>query len=188
MDAAEQLGRLEELGRIVRQRAAIAMEHGPADTAYFINLHVRDLLDPILLSESSPLAAYAQSIVLEVTERASLAEVPDVMQRIGQLRELGYRIAVDDLGAGYAGLTSFALLEPEFVKLDMSLVRDVHLSRTKSKVVRSMVNLAKDMGMLVVGEGVECIEEAEALVQLGCDFLQGFYYAKPAEPFIEVKF
>lgn len=187
LDAAEQLGRLDELGRIVRLRTALAIPDAKDEPAIFVNLHVRDLLDDSLLSNTSPLAPFSKHVVLEVTERASLAEVPDVQQRIAVLREMGYRIAVDDLGAGYAGLTSFALLEPEFVKLDMSLVRDVHLSKTKSKVVRSMVNLAKDMGMLVVGEGIECVEEGDALVELGCDFLQGFFYARPAPPFPEVQ-
>jgi EAL domain-containing protein (putative c-di-GMP-specific phosphodiesterase class I) len=151
-----------------------------------VNLHVRDLLDDTLLSENSVLAPFAHHVILEVTERASLEEVPDVRQRIGALREMGFRIAVDDLGAGYAGLNSFALLEPEFVKLDMTLVRDLHLSKTKCTVVRSMVNLAKDMGTLVVGEGIECREERDTLVELGCDYLQGFFLAKPGAPFPEV--
>jgi EAL domain-containing protein (putative c-di-GMP-specific phosphodiesterase class I) len=100
---------------------------------------------------------------------------------------MGYSIAVDDLGAGYAGLTSFALLEPEIVKLDMTLVRDVHLNSTKQKLVRSMTQLAHDMGMMVVGEGVETVEERDAIVHLGCDLLQGFLFAKPSVAFPAVK-
>lgn len=186
LDAAERLGRVEELGRIVRERTARAMATAKNNPAFFVNLHVRDLLDDTLLSEESVLAPFAHHVVLEVTERASLEEVPDVRQRIGALRELGFRIAVDDLGAGYAGLNSFAMLEPEFVKLDMALVRDLHLSKTKTTVVKSMVNLAKDMGTMVVGEGIECREERDALIDLGCDFLQGFYLAKPGAPFPDI--
>jgi EAL domain-containing protein (putative c-di-GMP-specific phosphodiesterase class I) len=99
---------------------------------------------------------------------------------------MGFRIAVDDLGAGYAGLTSFALLEPEIVKLDMTLIRDVHQSRTRQNLIRSMTGLCKDMGMLVVGEGVETIEERETLRELGCDLLQGYLFAKPGKPFPDV--
>jgi len=188
LDAAERLSRVTDLGRKVRRLIAYEIPAAPENTAFFVNLHVRDLLDDQLLNETAPLAAHAHRVVLEVTERASLAEVPDVKHRISTLREQGFRIAVDDLGAGYAGLTSFALLEPEIVKLDMSLVRDIHLSRTKSKVVRSMIDLAQDMGMLVVGEGIETKEEAEALIALNCNFLQGFYYARPAPPFVGVPF
>ena len=186
LDAAEKLEKLDDLGRQVRQLSSQALHDAPADLVFFINLHVRDLLDPLLASEASPLAPYAHQIILEVTERASLDQVPDVAQRIAALRSQGYRIAVDDLGAGYAGLTSFALLEPDFVKLDMSLVRDIHLSPVKRKVVSSMINLANDMGMKVVGEGIENQEESQVLCELGCNLLQGYYFARPAPPFIKV--
>jgi EAL domain-containing protein len=71
----------------------------------------------------------ASRVVLEITERASLADVKDVRERMTKLRALGYRLAVDDLGAGYAGLTSFASIQPEIVKIDMSLVRGIDTSR-----------------------------------------------------------
>ncbi|MEO8904213.1 MAG: EAL domain-containing protein, partial [Polyangiaceae bacterium] len=86
-------------------------------------------------------------------------------------------------GAGYAGLTSFAQLEPEYVKLDMSLVRDVHENPTKQKVIRSMVHLCHDVGKQIIAEGVERIAERDALVELGCDLLQGYLFAKPGRPF-----
>jgi EAL domain-containing protein (putative c-di-GMP-specific phosphodiesterase class I) len=121
--------------------------------------------------------------VLEITERSSLDEVKDARVRVAALREMGFRIAVDDMGAGYAGLTSFALLEPEIVKLDMSLVRDVHRNVTKQKVIRSMSSLSKDMGMLVVAEGVETADERDALIELGCDLLQGYFFARPGKGF-----
>ena len=186
LDAATRLGRLEELGRMIRARAAEPIANAPDRGKLFVNLHVTDLLDPVLLSPSSPLTPIADRVVLEITERSSLDEVKDVRSRVAALRELGFSIAVDDLGAGYAGLTSFTLLEPEIVKLDMSLVRDVHQNSTKQKVVRSMTALAKDMGIMVVGEGVECKAERDALVDLGCDLLQGFLFARPGRPFPEV--
>jgi len=188
LDAAERLGRVLELGEKIRILIAQDIPSAPADAVLFVNLHVCDLLDDSLLTHTSPLTAHAPRVVLEVTERANLAEVPGVRQRIALLREMGFRIAVDDLGAGYAGLSSFALLEPEIVKLDMSLVRNIHLSRTKTKIVRSMINLAKDMGMLVVGEGIESVSEAHALVELGCDLLQGYHYGRPTAPFAGVNF
>ncbi|MEZ4227480.1 MAG: EAL domain-containing protein [Polyangiaceae bacterium] len=188
IDAAERLGELQRLGRIIRDRAAGPAAADPARAGIlFVNLHVHDLLDPSLVDPDAPLSRIAERVVLEVTERSSLDEIKDVRNRVSALREMGYRIAVDDLGAGYAGLTSFAQLEPEVVKLDMSLVRDVHLSSTKQKVIRSMAGLCRDMGMLVVGEGVENAEERDALVILGCDLLQGYYFSKPARPFPPVR-
>jgi EAL domain-containing protein (putative c-di-GMP-specific phosphodiesterase class I) len=182
IDAAMRLGRLESLGRAIR---SLASEPIPVDTAFalFVNLHVTDLTDPSLSDPESPLSKIAHRVVLEITERSSLDEVKDARRRVAALREMGFRIAVDDLGAGYAGLSSFTLLEPEIVKLDMSLVRDIHVTSTKQKVVRSMTTLSKDMGMIVVAEGVETREERDCLVDLGCDLLQGFLFAKPGRAF-----
>ena len=187
IDAAERLGQLDVLGRIVRERAAEPFVAAAKTETLFVNLHVTDLLDPQLLSPAAPLAAIANQVVLEITERSSLDRVPDVRSRIAALRAIGYRIAVDDLGAGYAGLTSFALLEPDFVKLDMSLIRGVDSNSTKQKVVRSMTTLCREMGMLVVAEGVETPAECSTLVALDCDLLQGFLFAKPGKPFPEAK-
>jgi EAL domain-containing protein (putative c-di-GMP-specific phosphodiesterase class I) len=186
LDAATRLGRLEELGRLIRARAAEPMIQSASAGKLFVNLHVTDLTDPVLMSRDSPLTSIADRVVLEITERSSLDEVKDVRTRVAMLREMGFCIAVDDLGAGYAGLTSFTLLEPEIIKLDMSLVRDVHQNSTKQKVIRSMTSLAQDMGMIVVAEGVETPPERDTLIELGCDLLQGFLFARPGRPFPEV--
>lgn len=178
LSAAERLGRLDELGRGVRAHVAKDLKDGPADTM-FVNLHTRDLLDDALYVPSSPLSKFAHRVVLEITERVSLSEINDVSVRASDLRKMGYRIAVDDLGAGYAGLSSFAQLIPEVVKLDMSLVRDVHKESTKRKLIQTMITMCREMRLHVVAEGVECLEERDALVEIGCDLLQGFLFAEP---------
>jgi EAL domain-containing protein (putative c-di-GMP-specific phosphodiesterase class I) len=183
LDAAERLGRLDDLGQTIRASACTPIPQAPDLCVFFVNLHARDLMDDALLSPRSPLSAFADRVVLEITERASLDQVKDVRATIAELRRMGFRIAIDDLGAGYAGLTSFATLEPEFVKLDMSLVRDVDRSPTKEKLVRSMTSLCKELGMMVVAEGVETPQERDVLVALGCDLLQGYLLAKPGKPF-----
>ncbi len=183
LDAAERLERLVQLGQTIRNSAAHPIAARPDTGRLFVNLHTRDLLDPTLTSPDSPLSKIAGRVVLEITERASLEEIKDIPSRVARLREMGFQIAIDDLGAGYAGLTSFALLEPEIVKLDMTLVRNVHKQSTKQKLIRSMTALCKDMGMMVVGEGVENVEERDALIELGCDLLQGYLFSKPAAPF-----
>lgn len=183
LDAAARLGRLDDLGRSVRDRASEPVAADPEAGTLFVNLHVRDLLDPMLTSPQSPLTAIASRVVLEITERAKLDEGGDVRARIAELRALGFRIAIDDLGAGYSGLSSLAQLEPEVVKLDMSLVRGIDSSATRQRVVRSMTALSHEMGMLVVAEGVETPAERDTLIGLGCDLLQGYLLAKPARAF-----
>jgi EAL domain-containing protein (putative c-di-GMP-specific phosphodiesterase class I) len=121
--------------------------------------------------------------VLEITERSAIEDVKDIQARVTMLRRLGFRIAIDDLGAGYAGLSSFAALEPEIVKLDMSLVRNVHQSDIRQRLVGSMTALCKEMGMGVVAEGVEVVEERDCLRGLGCELLQGYLFARPGPPF-----
>jgi EAL domain-containing protein (putative c-di-GMP-specific phosphodiesterase class I) len=177
---AEDLAQLPGLGRRVRRRAAGAVPELPEGGLLFVNLHPNDLLDDELYDAAAPLSTVADRTVLEITERASLEGITDLRARTAELRRLGFRIALDDLGAGYAGLNSFATLEPEIVKLDMALVRGVHLSSVKQKLVRSMLSACRELDILVVGEGVETREEFDALVGLGCPLLQGFLLGTPA--------
>lgn len=186
LETAEVLGSLTELGRVVRQRAVGAFEQLPSHTLLFVNLHPSDLADPALFAPDEPLSRIAPRVVLEITERSPLARLEDVAGRVASLRRMGYRIAIDDLGAGYSGLTTFAQVEPEIVKLDMSLIRDLHQHSTKQKIVASVNRLAQDMGAQVIAEGVECRAELDAAVALGCDYVQGFYFARPSRSVLPV--
>ena len=180
LDAAERLGALPSLGRAIRA-AVVATMGDDAGLATFVNLHPHDLDDELLYDPGSPLSARAGSVVLEITERASLEGLRDVRGRVQRLRELGFRIAIDDLGAGYAGLSSFSALSPDVVKLDMALVRGVHADPVKRKLVGSMAGVCKDLGIVVVAEGVEVAEERDVLTDLGCDLLQGYFIGRPVE-------
>jgi EAL domain-containing protein (putative c-di-GMP-specific phosphodiesterase class I) len=93
---------------------------------------------------------------------------------------LGFRIALDDLGAGYAGLASFATLQPTLVKYDMSMVRGVDSSPTRRKVISAMTSLFAEMEVDVVAEGVETESERDTLVGLGVDLMQGHLFGRPA--------
>jgi len=178
-EAAERVGRVVEVGRAVRHAVALALDEGRLPASVFVNIHPLDLTDDTLLSPDGPLSRWAPRVVIEVTERASLEAVPDARARIRALREMGFRIAVDDLGAGYAGLSSFAALEPEIVKLDIALVRGVDSEPVKQKLIASISGLCQDLGMLVVAEGVETTAEREMLVRLGCGLLQGYLIGRP---------
>lgn len=183
IEAAERLDRLNDLGRRVRALVAASLPDAPRDSLVFVNLHARDLLDPELSTESAPLSSFARRVVLEITERAALVNVKDYEARVKVLRDMGFRIAIDDMGAGYAGLTSFTTLEPEFVKLDMSLVRGIHTSDVRQKLVASMISLCGEMEKGIIAEGIEVVDERDQLVELGCDWMQGYLFAKPEKPF-----
>jgi len=183
LDAAERLDRVHELGHTIRSKILNSIHDLDEKLKVFVNLHPIDLTDDALFDENSEFSSYSHRMVLEITERASLDRVTNVRGKIARLKDLGFCIAVDDLGAGYAGLTSFTQLEPHVVKLDMSLVRNVHLEPIKIRLVESIVEVCKELKIAVVAEGIEYIEERDKVAELGCDLLQGYFFAKPGRAF-----
>jgi EAL domain-containing protein (putative c-di-GMP-specific phosphodiesterase class I) len=186
LDAAERLERIPALGRAVRAASAKVIANAPLERGVvFINLHLLDLFDKQLTSPFAPLSKVASRVVLEITERTSLEGQIDLRYRVAELRELGYRIAIDDLGGGHARMGTFSPLDTDFVKLDMSLVRDVEKHPMKQRLIRSVTELCRQQGTMVIGEGVETEAEAKVLVDLGCDLLQGYLIARPQLPFAD---
>ncbi len=180
LDAADRLKRVHDLGRRIRRavRDTLSMRGDEART--FVNLHPLDLLDDALYATDDPLAPHASAVIFEITERAALDELPDAEARIRALRDLGYEVAVDDLGAGYAGLATLARVSPDIVKLDMSLIRGLDTDAVKQKLVRMVAALSHDLGARVVAEGIETMGERAAAAELGCDLLQGYLIGRPA--------
>jgi EAL domain-containing protein (putative c-di-GMP-specific phosphodiesterase class I)/ActR/RegA family two-component response regulator len=184
LEAAERLERLHDLGRAIRGKVAAAVvANQSGDARIFVNLHSADLNDEELYAPESPLSRIAARVVLEVTERASLYGVKNVSERVRELKALGFEIAIDDLGAGYAGLSSFTQLDPAVAKLDMSLVRGVDVDPRRQSIIRSMKRLCDELDMKVVAEGVETPAERDRVAELGCDLLQGYLFAKPQRGF-----
>jgi EAL domain-containing protein (putative c-di-GMP-specific phosphodiesterase class I) len=135
------------------------------------------------------LSQHAHRVVFELTERRSLDHVPGLTERVAQLRALGYRVAIDNLGVGYAGLGSFNSLEPDFVKLDMALIRDIETSKRKQSLVRSLNALcSRELGIHAVCVGVETQAERDTLVSLGANLMQGYLFGRPQEGFAPVTF
>lgn len=180
LKAAEKVRRVHEVGRAVRDAVAADIELMRASEFAFLNLHPEDLLDPALYLPSAPLTRVAPRVVLELTDRASLDSVSDAHERVERLRALGFRIAIDDLGAGQGDSSTFGQLEPEFVKIDLSVIRGVDKDPSKKKMVHALVRLCHNMGKAVIAEGVENAGERDALVEAGCDYLQGFFLGIPA--------
>ncbi len=179
---AERLERVHELGRVVRDRVARAAVDLPDDALLFVNVHGLELDDEELYTAANPLAPMAERVILEITERTGV-EPEAGASRVAMLRRAGYRIAVDDLGAGYAALGALASLEPDVVKLDMSLIRNLDQHLTKRRVVGAITTLCHELGSKVVAEGVETVQEEAAVVEAGVDLIQGYLYARPTRDF-----
>ncbi len=180
---AEELGRTTELDRFIRSKIPALAANAPPNAVFFVNVAPPSLADEDLYSPDSPLSRIADRVVLEITERSSLDHVDQLQERIAKLRALGFRIAVDDLGSGYSGLTSFTTLNPDIVKFDMSLVRDIHRSPTKAKLLQSLAAVCRELGVVSVAEGIETDEELAHLVGLNCSLFQGFLFSRPGRPF-----
>ncbi len=182
--AAERCDRVWELGRVLRDIVADDFNRPEASDEsllVFINVHPRDIDDPVFLEQalSGPLTDNAHRIVIELTERAAIEDYRRVKAFFATLRRRGYRLAIDDLGSGYAGLTALAELEPDFIKFDMGLIRDLHLQPVKQRLINRMNEFAQEIGAQTISEGVECAEERDALLAAGCRIMQGYFFARP---------
>jgi EAL domain-containing protein (putative c-di-GMP-specific phosphodiesterase class I)/signal transduction histidine kinase/ActR/RegA family two-component response regulator len=187
--AAQILGRVHELGRKVRSAVTrTLLEHPERNDVIFVNVDPAELNDELLVAPNDPLLPFARRVVLEISERAAHA-APGIAfeQRLAVLREHGYRLALDDLGEGYVGLSSLNNIRPEIAKIDMSLVRRVQDSPLKRDIIASVLWMARSAGIVVAAEGVESREEAKVLSELGCDLMQGYFFAEPGPAFPELK-
>jgi EAL domain-containing protein (putative c-di-GMP-specific phosphodiesterase class I)/CheY-like chemotaxis protein len=188
LDAAERLQRTRDLGRAIRRLVAQRIPEAPPSAQVFVNLHPSDLEDEELGSSGGVLTPFSDRVVFEITERAALDGVRGLSRRIERLRELGFKIAIDDLGAGYAGLSSVAALEPDVVKADMSLVRGIESSALKQKLLKTIAALTNDLGVQLIAEGIETAGERDCVVSLGTPALQGYLFARPARGFPSVSY
>jgi EAL domain-containing protein (putative c-di-GMP-specific phosphodiesterase class I) len=118
-------------------------------------------------------------LTFEIVETEAIAETGHLLNIIGEYRRQGFKIALDDFGSGYSGLTRLAELRPDIVKLDRALVMDCDQDRTRMAIVASVIALGKEIGIKVVVEGVERRGEVDALLNAGARFMQGFYFARP---------
>ena len=182
IEAATKLGMQAQLDHHVCNLVSEEIAKADHDARILVNLLPESLEDGSLLTDGSPLLAHADRVGLEVTERVPLNAHGSAGAKLNELRDAGFCLVLDDLGAGYSGLNSFANILPEVVKFDMELVSGIEQSETKTKLVSTLVMLCQDLGILTVAEGVETAHEYEHLLELGCDLFQGYFVARPAKP------
>ncbi|HEX6052379.1 MAG TPA: EAL domain-containing protein [Gemmatimonadaceae bacterium] len=180
-DVAAEADLLWELGRLCRSKAIEAMTSRLTHGEYlFLNVDPHDFADPEF-SQLDREVENPERVVIEITERTAIKDYPKFRERLKALRERGYRFAVDDAGSGYAGLGSIANLEPDFIKLDISLINCIDTNFIKQNLVETMVRFANDQGAKVIAEGVERAEEYETVTGLGVHLVQGFFLHRPSE-------
>ena len=132
-------------------------------------------------SAFAPLFGMRSRVVLEVTERSAIRDIPVFRAALDVLREQGFRIAIDDAGSGYASLQAIAELRPHFLKVANTLITGLHADTIKRDVVEMLVNLARRIDAQCVAEGIETPEDLEECRRLGIPYGQGFYLGVPEE-------
>jgi EAL domain-containing protein (putative c-di-GMP-specific phosphodiesterase class I) len=178
-EVAAEADLLWELSRLCRARAVEGMAARLAAGEHlFLNVDPQDFADPEF-DERTLGVADPRQVVIEITERTAIKDYPKFRGRLRAFRDAGFRFAVDDAGSGYAGLGSIANLEPDFIKLDMSLINCIDTNFIKQNLVETMVRFANDQGAMVIAEGVERAEEFDAVRALGVHLVQGFFLHPP---------
>jgi EAL domain-containing protein (putative c-di-GMP-specific phosphodiesterase class I) len=173
-DVAAEVGLIWELSRLCREQAIAGMpEQIHGDELLFLNVDPHDFADPTF-NEHDLNVPDPRRVVIEITERTAIKDYPKFREHLEAFRKRGYRFAVDDAGSGYAGLGSIANLEPDFIKLDLSLITGIDTNFIKQDLVGTMVRFANDQGAKVIAEGVEREPEYDVVKSLGVHFVQGF--------------
>lgn len=176
------------LERLCRRRAFETAADLPDGRMLFINIEpeavgdpeLRDIMFTTLLHDAN---IKPQDVVFEITERTAITDFASFRATLEYLRTLGFRVAVDDGGAGYGSLQCLAEVRPEWLKIDISLVRGIDTDSVRRSLVASLAMFAERLGVKLVAEGIERAEELQVVRELGVEFGQGFLFCKPCEPF-----
>lgn len=180
-----------ELDRLCRRNAIISAEQLKKKYKLFVNLLPTTIRDPEFQGEKmlAFLEAHNLSpsrIVLEITERLAIENYDLFLEAMKTFTDLGFEVAIDDMGAGYSGLEKIVHLNPKYLKFDLMMVRDIDTSFVKREMLKAIHSLAVNVGADVIAEGIERVEELETLLELGIPYGQGFLFARPAASFVEV--
>jgi EAL domain-containing protein (putative c-di-GMP-specific phosphodiesterase class I) len=181
-----------KLEQLCRDRAIRGARGLPADQLLFLNVEPDSIQDPALRSEAT-FALLRENdlrpsqIVLEMTEHSAVRDFAHFRQVLNYFQFQGYRLAVDDVGSGYSGLKSIAEIKPDFIKIDMGLIRDMHLHPIKQDLTGTIVRFCASSGITLIAEGVETVDELRCLRELGVRYAQGFLFARPGPPFPAVQ-
>lgn len=182
---AEKIGQLYPIETLCRRQAITSYSKVVQNKEMlFLNINPQVLIDPEFASGHTRKLLSEQGlaptdVVLEITERSAIEDFSTFRDALDHYRNQGYLIALDDVGAGYSSLQSVAELHPDFLKIDRSLIQGVNTDPIKWALLETFVTFSKRIGCRIIAEGVETTEEMRTVVQLGVDYVQGFFVAKP---------
>lgn len=181
---AEQEGQVYALDRLARELAIDGCRRLEPQQKLFINVMAQIMEDPgfapgktISLLEQHHLSPH--HVVFEITERSAIADYAAVKKALEHYRSQGYQIAIDDVGAGYSSLQSIAELRPDYLKIDRSIIYNIHNDEMKAYILQTLQSLGDKMDVALIAEGIEHREELEALARMGVQYAQGYLIGRP---------
>jgi EAL domain-containing protein (putative c-di-GMP-specific phosphodiesterase class I) len=185
--AATESDSLWSLERLCRRKALEGLPEMDADELLFLNVQPDALYDPELrdvafLDRLREVGLHPGRVVLEMTEHSAVRDFGSFRRTLHHFRSRGFRLAMDDVGSGYSGLQAIAELAPDFIKADMTLVRDLHRNAIKRELIATIRHFSDRTGISLIAEGVETLEELQTLRTLGVRCAQGFLFARPGAP------
>ncbi len=179
-DAAERVGRRTELERLAITLATRGLPAVRAGCFLSVNASPETVLDPAFAEQLEPVEV--ERVVLEVTEQARIDSYERFADALRPLRAQGLRLAIDDLGAGFASLNHILRLEPDLIKLDRLIARHIDRHRPTRALAAALTSFAIETGMLVVAEGIETAMQRSLLTALGISLGQGYLLGRPQLP------
>ncbi len=185
---AEEIGLLFDLDRLCRKRSIINAKGKEPGKKLFVNTLPNLIYDPEFTSKAfidfvNENHIPVKDIVFEITERDAIEQFAQFKKALNQYIKEGISIAIDDVGAGYSSLEAIVEIEPNFVKIDASIIRGIHESKVKQDMLRALTMLTKSIKAKTVAEGIETKEDLDILREFGIDYAQGYYFAKPGPAF-----
>ena len=182
---ARAVGLLTLLDEAARLKAVESASRSKLAGCVFINLNPRSIDDPMKDLKTTIEGMLASDIptgrfVLEVVESEKIVDIENLLQLLDFCREAGCRVALDDVGAGYSSLNLLARIKPDFIKIDMSLIRDVDHDPYVRRVTEKILELAKELQVETVVEGVETVSQWQWAAEQGAEYAQGYLFARPA--------
>jgi EAL domain-containing protein (putative c-di-GMP-specific phosphodiesterase class I) len=186
---ARDLGLVEELDRLCVDSALESAQALPAGQKLFLNINLETLIDSRRMDEifRHKGAIGFKSIVIEVTEQSILRSFEKLKDALLDLKEQGVGVAIDDVGGGAVSLRDVAVLRPDYIKFDRSLIRQIDANITKQQIILSMLLFANGIQAMTTAEGIETNAEFRTVQACGIHLGQGFYFAKAGKAFPKVE-
>ena len=173
-----------QVDRQARQTALRAAVERQLSGLLFLNFVPTAIYDPTHCLQSTvgtakQLGIQPERIVFEVIETEKVGDIAHLKTILEFYRAAGFRVALDDVGSGYASLKMLTMLRPDIIKVDMEIVRGIHADPDRQTVFRALVGLARDLGIQVLTEGIETEDELAYVVAAGADLVQGYLFGRP---------